>query len=244
MVNGELVPGKGLPGAIVSIKGRTDIGVKQTNGTFSFPALSKQFHVDSIKKQGYMLLDAEAASKTYFHTLDTIFFVMETPDQILQDKIAAERRLTRKLNAKLQARDEEIERLLEENKITEQEYQRALQELNAERSDSYKLISDMAERYSTLDYDQLDAFYRQVSYYIEQCDFIKADSLLKSRGNLREQVEASKQQGQIITQKEEELLQAKQVHQHDIEELVGVGDAGYYRISSEDDRYSTTKSHP
>ena len=78
MVNGELVPGKGLPGAIVSIKGRTDIGVKQTNGTFSFPALSKQFHVDSIKKQGYMLLDAEAASKTYFHTLDTIFFVMET----------------------------------------------------------------------------------------------------------------------------------------------------------------------
>ena len=219
MVNGELVSGKGLPGAIVSIKGRTDIGVRQENGIFSFPVIAPNFHVDSITKNNYILLDADAASKTYVHTLDTIFFVMETPDQILQDRIAAERRLTRKLNAKLQARDEEIEMLLAENKITEQEYQQALQQLNTERSDNYKLISDMAERYSTLDYDQLDAFYRQVSYHIEQCEFVKADSLLKSRGNLRAQVDANKQQGQVITQKEQELLQAKMVHQHDIEEL-------------------------
>ena len=95
--------------------------------------------------------------------------------------------------------------LLAENKITEQEYQQALQQLNTERSDNYKLISDMAERYSTLDYDQMDEFYRQISYYIEQCEFTKADSLLKTRGDVNKQIEEELQRGQVIDKKKKEL---------------------------------------
>ena len=106
MINGKHVPGQGLPGSIVSIKDRTDIGVKNNNGTFSFPVTDNQFRVDSVKKKDYVLLDADAASKTYTHTADTLFFVMETPEQILQDKLATERRLRRSLQAKLQAREE------------------------------------------------------------------------------------------------------------------------------------------
>ena len=219
MINGKHVPGQGLPGSIVSIKDRTDIGVKNNDGTFSFPVADNQFRVDSVKKKDYVLLDADAASKTYTHTADTLFFVMETPEQILQDKLSTERRLRRSLQTKLQARENELDSLIAIQKISQEEYQQSLQKLYAEQSENDKLISDMAERYSTLDYDQMDEFYRQVSYYIEQCEFVKADSLLKTRGNIHVQLEAAKQQGQAIQQDEEKLQRAKVVHQHDIDEL-------------------------
>ena len=219
MINGKHVPGEGLPGSIVSIKDRTAIGVKNSNGTFSFPVTDNQFRVDSVKKKDYVLLDADAASKTYTHTADTLFFVMETPEQILQDKLSTERRLRRSLQTKLQARENELDSLIAIQKISQEEYQQSLQKLYAEQSENDKLISDMAERYSTLDYDQMDEFYRQVSYYIEQCEFVKADSLLKTRGNIHVQLESAKQQGQAIQQDEEKLQRAKVVHQHDIDEL-------------------------
>ncbi|MBR5493294.1 MAG: tetratricopeptide repeat-containing protein, partial [Alistipes sp.] len=219
MINGKHVPGQGLPGSIVSIKDRTAIGVKNSNGTFSFPVTDNHFRVDSVKKKDYVLLDADATSKTYTHTADTLFFVMETPEQILQDKLSTERRLRRSLQTKLQARENELDSLIAIQKISQEEYQQSLQKLYAEQSENDKFISDMAERYSTLDYDQMDEFYRQVSYYIEQCEFVKADSLLKSRGNLHAQLEAAKQHGQAIQQDEEKLQRAKVVHQHDIDEL-------------------------
>ena len=219
MVNGKHVPGQGLPGSIVSIKDRTAIGVKNNNGTFSFPVTDNQFHVDSVKKKDYVLLDADAASKTYTHTADTLFFVMETPEQILQDKLSTERRLRRSLQTKLQARENELDSLITIQKISQEEYQQSLQKLYAEQSENDKLITDMAERYSTLDYDQMDEFYRQVSYYIEQCEFVKADSLLKTRGNLQAQIESALQTGQLIDQKKAELSKAESVHQHDIDEL-------------------------
>lgn len=219
MINGKHVPGQGLPGSIVSIKDRTAIGVKNSNGTFSFPVTDNHFRIDSVKKKDYVLLDADAASKTYTHTADTLFFVMETPEQILQDKLATERRLRRSLQAKLQTRENELDSLIAIQKISQEEYQQRLQKLYAEQSENDKLISDMAERYSTLDYDQMDEFYRQISYYIEQCEFTKADSLLKTRGDVNKQIEEELQRGQVIDKKKKELRRAEVVHQCSIDEL-------------------------
>ena len=89
MVNGQHIAGQGLPGTVVDIQGRSNIGVKNSNGAFSFPIVGKQFYVKSVTKKDYVLLDADAVAKTYTHTEDTIFFVMETPEQIFQDRIEA-----------------------------------------------------------------------------------------------------------------------------------------------------------
>ena len=219
MINGKHVPGQGLPGSIVSIKDRTAIGVKNNNGTFSFPVTDNQFRVDSVKKKDYVLLDADVASKTYTHTADTLFFVMETPEQLWEDRYSAERRFRDELSIKLKAREREVDSLLKVNAISQEEYRQTIQKIYAEQEDNQKLISDMAERYSKLDYDQMDEFYRQVSYCIEECEFVKADSLLKTRGNLQAQVEAALQTGQLIDQKKTELAKAEAVYQHDIDEL-------------------------
>jgi uncharacterized protein YPO0396 len=83
---------------------------------------------------------------------------METPEQQLQDKLNAEKKIRRNLQKQLQDKEDEIEALKEENKITLEEYQKSLQQLYAEQESNEQLIADMAKRYSELDYDQLDEF--------------------------------------------------------------------------------------
>lgn len=209
----------GLPGTIISIKDRTDIGVKNSDGTFSFPVKGKRFVVQTVKKSGYTLVDADAVPKTYMHSTNMLYLVMETPEQVTQDKLTSERSIRRTLQRQLQEREDEIEALKAANKISQQEYQKALQKLYADQENNEKLISDMAKRYSELDYDQMDEFYRHVGNFIEQGELTKADSMLRSRGDVGSQIEAELKKGETIRLKKEELQQAETVHKHDIEEL-------------------------
>ena len=219
MVNGKLVPGQGLKGATVSIKGRTSVLVKADDGAFSFPVPEAQFRVDSVRKKGYQLVDMDALSKTYKHSVNPIYLVMETPEQQLQDQLAAERKIRRTLTNQLHQREDEIEALKERQTISDEEYRQALQKLYEETDQNEQLVKDMAKRYSELDYDQLDEFYRQVSYCIENGDLTKADSLLKSRGDITKQVREQLKKGQAIQEQSEQLCQAKAVHATDNDEL-------------------------
>ena len=216
---GNLIPGQGLKGAIVSIKGRTAVLVNADDGAFSFPVTGTQFRLDSVKKKGYQLIDVESCPKTYERSSNPLYIVMETPDQQLQDKLNAERKIRRNLQKQLQAKEDEIEALREENKISMEAYQLTLQQLYAEQESNEQLIKDMARHYSELDYDQLDEFYRQVSYCIENGELVKADSLLRTKGDVTLQVEEQLRKGQALKEREEQLNQAKTVHVADMEEL-------------------------
>ena len=218
MVNGQLVPGQGLKGATVSVQGRTTVLVKADDGAFSFPMPDAQFRLDSVRKNGYQLVDMDACPRTYKRSCNPLYIVMETPEQQLQDQLAAERKIRRNLQKQLQEKEDQIEALLEENKITNEEYQKALETIYAEQQSNERLIAEMAKRYSELDYDQLDEFYRQVSLCIENGELTKADSLLRSRGDLNKQVESLLQQGQAIQEEKEQLQKAESVHQAEVQE--------------------------
>lgn len=219
MVNGKLIPGHGLKGATVSIKGRTAVLVKADDGAFSFPVTEVQFRVDSVRKKGYQLVDMEACPRTYKYSGNPIYIVMGTPDQQLQDKLNAERKIRRNLRKQLQEKEDEIEALKEQQKISDEEYRQTLQKLYQDQESNEQLISDMAKRYSELDYDQLDEFYRQVSYCIENGELVKADSLLKTKGDVTQQVEDQLRKGQAIQERENLLNQAKAVHVANLDEL-------------------------
>ena len=218
MVNGKLVPGQGLKGATVSVHGRTAVLVNKDNGAFSFPVPEVRFRIDSVRKKGYQLVDMDALSKTYKRSANPIYLVMETPEQQLQDQLAAERKIRRTLTNQLHQREDEIEALKEQQKISEEEYRQALQKLYEETDQNEQLVKDMAKRYSELDYDQLDEFYRQVSYCIENGDLTKADSILRTRGDLPSQVKDILQHGKAIMEQDEQLQNAKAVHQAEIDE--------------------------
>ena len=218
MVDGQLVPGQGLKGATVSIKGRAAVLVNSNDGAFSFPVPDRQFRIDSVTKKGYQLVDRDACMRIHEHSQNPFYIVMETPDQQQKDKLNAERKIRRQLQKQLQEKEDAIETLKEKNKITQEEYRQSLQKLYAEQQHNEQLISDMVKRYTTIDYDQMDGFYRQVSYCIENGELTKADSLLRTRGDIRQKVSDLLSRAQIIQSKEEQLAKAEAVHKADQEE--------------------------
>jgi len=218
MVNGKLVPGQGLKGAVVSVKGRTALLVNADNGSFSFPITNQQFRLDSVKKKGYQLVDYEACPKSYTYSPNPIYILMETPEQQLQDQLDAERKIRRNLQKQLQAKEDELEELKGSGKISVKDYQNSLQKLYSQQESNERLIVDMAQRYASLDYDQLDEFYRQVSYFIENGELAKADSMLNSRGDIGQQVNDIRQRGQVLHEKRETLQKAEVVQRGDIHE--------------------------
>lgn len=214
MVNGKHIPGQGLPGSTVKIQGVNSIGVRNTNGSFSFIVSERNYIVESVQKKGYELVDVDATKKLYQQSANPIYLVMETPEQQRSDILAAERKIRRNLQRQLQEREDEIEDL----QVSQQQKDSLLRTLYKLQGNNEKLISDMAKRYSTLDYDQLDEFYRQVSWFIENGELTRADSLLRTRGDIKEQVQDILKQGQAIQEHKEQIRKAETVHQADIDE--------------------------
>ena len=175
MVDGKHVPGLGLSGTVVSVKDRNDIAVKSKDGIFSFPIKGAQYVVQSLKKKDYTLVDIDAVPKTYQHSSNIHYFVMEIPEQLLQDKLEKERKIRRALNRQLQDRENEIEKMRAENKITLQKYQEVLQELYDAQKSNEKLISEIAEQYVLFDFDQNEEYYQSVSTLIDRGLLLKAD---------------------------------------------------------------------
>ena len=214
MVNGQHVRGQGLQGAMVVVQGGNKVVTQSSNGAFSIAVPSKTFLVQSVQKKGYQLVDADATKKPYQLSSNPLYLVMETPEQQTQDRLDAERKLRRTLQRQLQEREDEIEAM----QVSLAEKQRMLQQLYDDQKNNEKLIADMSKRFSTLDYDQMDEFYRRVSYFIENGELTRADSLLRTRGDIKAQVQDILHQKEAIQQQEEQLQQAKNVHQADIEE--------------------------
>ena len=59
----------------------------------------------------------------------------------------------------------------------------------ASHHDNEKLINEMVETFSKIDYDQVDEISRKISEYIINGELIKADSLLRLKGNIEERID-------------------------------------------------------
>lgn len=207
--NGTVISGTRISGATVQVKGRSAV-LSQSNGTFSFPIPSQNFYLQSVQKQGYVMTDPDALSKQYAYSKNPLVLVLETPSQQADDKLTAEKKIRRTLQRQLQEKEDEIESLKEQQKLSEEEYRKQMQELYAQQESDEKLISQMAERYSQIDYDQLDDFNRQVSIFILNGELQKADSLLNTKGDIVSDISEFLHLQDVNAKEQEELAQRKE----------------------------------
>lgn len=211
MVNGKLVAGTKLSGATITLNFGNAL-VSGSQGGFSFNVPNgKTYSLVMAKKLGYTLADPEITRRSFKYSASNPFYVvLEEENQRQADINAVTKKVRRTLIAQLQKREDEIEALKEQNKLTEEVYQQKLKELYDNQSKSEQLVKEMAERYASTDYDQLDEFNRQVQMYIEEGELLKADSLINTRGSIEERFAHVKEQESAYTQREAEIL-AEQV---------------------------------
>ena len=210
MVNGRVVPGKGLSGAVVLLKGRTAVLVNQADGHFSFPIVGQTFVIEGVTKQGYQLVDVDISRTPFQYAESPIYLVMETPEQQLEDQLEAKERITMALRKQYQSALAENKRLREERRISQDEYEKAMQRLVSQQRNNSIFVSRLVDEFSKVDYDQLDDFNRRVHEFILNGEFRQADSLLATKGDMPGRIVAFQNEWQVLTKEENRLSQQQQ----------------------------------
>ena len=203
--NGSVIAGTRLSGATVTVKGGNAV-LSGNNGTFSLSLPNNNsFFLQNVQKQGYVLTDPDVLSKQYALSKNPLVLVLEDKNQQAAERRAIERKISSSLYAQLQKRNDELEALKEQHKITEEKYRELLQKLNSDQDDNEKLISEMADRYSKMDFDEVDEFNRRISSLILEGKLTEADSLLNTKGDINSRAEAFRQHREANAQAEQEL---------------------------------------
>ncbi len=206
-----MIAGQRIAGATLYFRDISTVG-SGADGTFTLAVPGKSFMLTRVQKNGYELADRDLLGKTYSTSSEPFIVVMDTPDALLAQRLSSERKLRRTLQQQLQAREDEIEALREQQRITEDEYHKKLQELYASQENNEKLIADMAERYARMDFDQLDDFRRRVAACIQNGELTRADSLLSTKGSVEERAARLGRQRDAIREDAADLARRHEAH--------------------------------
>ena len=214
--NGTVIAGTRLPGATVTVKGGNAV-VSGNKGTFSLAIPNNNYYLQNVQKQGYVLTDPDVLSKQYVYSKNPLVLVLETPEQQADDKLATEKKIRHTLRRQLQEKEDKIESLKEQQKLNDEEYRKQLQEIYAQQESNEKLISEMADRYSKMDFDEVDEFNRQISSLILEGKLTEADSLLSTKGDINSRAEALRQYHEANVKEGQELQRRQKKHEKSTE---------------------------
>lgn len=137
--NGTAVPGTRLSGATITFRGNNS-AVSGTNGAFAFAVANNTYCITNVRKNGYQLYDSDLLGRNYRYSSNDLLVVMDLPENVLADRLESEKKIRRTLRRQLQDKEDEIETLKEQNKITEEQYLKQLEELYAAQEKNEKLI--------------------------------------------------------------------------------------------------------
>lgn len=222
--NGVLIPGKRLPNVVVSGKGLTRV-ISGSDGSFSISFKGSNFVLSDVTKSGYALVDREQL-RQYSYSKDKLVLVLEDTKVQDQERLRIERQIRRTMRRALAQKEEEIERLRAENKITQSQLDSLYRRLYDDEQSNQKLVSEMAEEYAKTDFDSFDDFRRKVTGYIISGDLVRADSLLNSKGSVEERIAEIKkirtvnaERSEEIRRQQDDLEKSKSLEQHKTEDL-------------------------
>lgn len=190
--NGTVIAGTRISGATIQVKGRTTV-LSQSNGTFSFPVPAQDFYLQNVQKQGFVIMDPEMLTREYTYSKSPLVLVLETKEQQADDKLATKKKIRGTLQQQLQEKEEEIESLKAQQKLSNEEYRKQLQELYDQQESNERLINEMVNRFSKTDFDIVDDFNRRIAQLILDGKLTKADSLLNTKGDIQTAVNAYNQ---------------------------------------------------
>lgn len=211
MVNGKHVKGQGLSNATITIKGRGSVVSNGKDGTFAFTVPTPQFIIANVSKKGYELVDSDIYGTVYTYPVTPFFIVMETPEQQLQDQLDAAEKINATLKEQLKESLAENKRLLEQNEITQEQYEQRLREITESQKNQQQLISEMADLYAKMDYDQLDELNQRISDYILNGRLKEADSLINTKGSIENRVLRLQKHQQVNAEERKELDKRQEI---------------------------------
>lgn len=186
--DGQLIPGEPLGEVTVKVKDRNAV-MSDKRGDFSFPMPDETYYLESVTKSGYVMIDPEMLSKQYSYSKNKLVIALETRENQLEERMDMNEKIMRAQKELIDKLRAEVKQLKADNKITEEEYYKRLQEIVDMQNENRQLVDDLVEYYSKIDYDDMNGFDRLFSSYLLNGDLRKADSLLNTKGDLTKRKE-------------------------------------------------------
>ena len=181
--DGQLIPGEPLGEVTVKVKDR-NVVMSDKRGDFSFPMPDETYYLESVTKSGYVMIDPEMLSKQYSYSKNKLVIALETRENQLEERMDMNEKIMRAQRELIDKLRAEVKQLKADNKITEEEYYKRLQEIVDMQNENRQLVEDLVDHYSKIDYDDMNEFDRLFSSYLLNGDLRKADSLVNSKGDL------------------------------------------------------------
>lgn len=176
-------PGVPVPNATIRWRGTVNTTVSGKDGHFSTTMPGKKngdaIVLQNVTKKGYELQDKGIIGRQLvFSTTVPIAITMVNTKQLQADKQRIEQNAYQVAEDNYKKKIAKLNKEIEEQKISTDEYQRQFAELQNKYEAYQSLIGDMADRYARTDYDQLDSIDYQINLCIENGELEKADSLI------------------------------------------------------------------
>ena len=227
--------GEALGGVTVRVKGEHNPVVSNQDGTFSLLLADKKngdaYSLQQVKKSGYELNEKDIIGRQFaFSDKVPLTIVMVSTEQLQADKQRIENNAYKTAEKNYKAKYNLLEKQLSDNKITAEQYQKEIQDLQDKFEKYQSLIDGLAEHYVHTDYDELDEKDREINVCIENGELERADSLIQTLfdpiGVLERNMEAlasiEQQIGQargIINQANEDMAAVLKQQEKDAEYL-------------------------
>ncbi len=223
------------------------------NGNFSLPIKSKSFYINKITKTGYEPADADLLSTQFVCSANPLIILLANSAELREERNKVSRKLYDNLNQKLKEQQEKLDKLLNEKKISEEKYREELNLLHSKYDKNDALVREMAEKYSKLDFDQLNYFDQKVSELIMNGNLIEADSILRTKGDINQrrkeldalntandEVRNNLEKSEAVAKAQTDELAADYFHHFEICKLSLEFDSAAYYIKERASLYNST----
>ena len=191
---------KGTPSQHGARLGNVTITVRNGNsvvsndkGEFSFTVSGKQYSFSNVTKKGYVLTDNDFLRRNFALSNDWKVIVMEKPEQRAREIKEIEEKVAKTLEAEIKKKEALIAKLEKEGQKSASEIRKLKMNLYNAIEENEKLVSEMAQRFVSFDYDQMDDANRQVVDLILSGDLAGAKNVLDSQGNIDDRINDVKQ---------------------------------------------------
>lgn len=203
--------GKPLADVVIRLSGSSSSVVTDKSGIFviSLPSIINEgdgFKITSVRKMGYELLDKDALNNNYIYSKSVpIEIVLISTNELLKIRQQIEERARKKATKRYESRVSELQKQLDMQKISANEYAEKIKLLEKQMESFEGLIAVMADRYARTDYDKLDSLNAVINECIANGELEKADSLIDTKGPVIVRAQENMEKGRHLHDAEEEL---------------------------------------
>lgn len=195
--------GVAISGVILRAVGGNDV-MSGADGRFSMVLQQRlergdSFRLSKIFKKGYEPIDKDILKRHFVYSETVpIEIVLISSKQLMKDRTSIEKKARKNAEKRYKKQMSDIKAQLTAQQITSSGYQKKAKELGRQMQAFEVLIASMADHYARTDYNNLDSLNAAINYCIINGELEKADSLINTKGDVRERAHENITKGKCI----------------------------------------------